>query len=312
MNILFFGSPHYTVSYLDLLEKKHKIAGVVTNTTKNTGRDRHEIIPPPGQWAIDRNIPLFQPADLKDKALYNKLSSLKADLGFVVAYGKIIPESVFSLPSMGCINIHFSLLPKFRGASPIENTILCGDKTSGVSVQKITKKLDAGAILTKKSIEIDPDDHFPEVFKKLQHCGLELSEEALNLLESGKAVFIPQEESVNNLCHKITSGQRYINWNDSGVDVFNKIRAFSQRRTAYTFLNNKRVLIYRAKYLPDISANPGEVAIADKKSLVIACKFGGISVLELQMENKRKMNCHDFINGNRIKSGHNFQSAPEE
>jgi len=309
MRILFFGTPSYTIPYLDQVNDRHEIVGVVSVPDKSAGRGLKLISPPPAKWALKNNIPLFQPNSLKDETFHNTIQQLNADVGIVIAYGKLIPEKIFNTPEQGCINLHFSLLPRFRGASPVESSLLAGDKLSGVSLQRITKELDAGDILCNEEVPVEENDHYPELFKKLLGAGSVALDKALNLLGSMKAVFSPQDNSKISTCSKITAEDRQIDWNNKAKDIVNRIRAFSGIRTAFTFVNEKKILLHRAQLEQTSGCNePGIITQANKHGLIIGTPEGSLFLLEVQPENKRKMDAVSFINGSRIQPGIIFKA----
>lgn len=308
MRILFFGTPPYTVDYLDLLVKEHTICALVTAPDRAAGRGLQVKRPRPAHWAEAHDCLLLQPTNLKDEALVARVGELQADVGVVVAYGKLIPRTVFSLPRFGCLNLHFSLLPRFRGASPVEHCLLSGDSVSGVSLQRITEELDAGDILVQQEVLVQSSDHYPDLFARLHQAGQELLLQGLSLLASGQVSFKPQAQEGVVHCRKITTGERVLDWRNSAAQVVNHIRAFSGLRTAYGWLQGKRVFVHRAQLTAQqTGGKPGEIIQADRAALSVACGEGAASLLKLQQENRRAMEFGDFINGNRITPGMQFE-----
>ena len=228
-------------------------------------------------------------------------------MGVIVAYGKIIPEKIFTLPAMECLNLHFSLLPRFRGASPIESALLAGDRISGVSLQRITMELDAGDILCSKEIPVPEEYHFPEFFEALHNAGGELLKEGLSLFREGKAVFSPQDHSRAVLCGKINTADRDIDWTRDAAEIRNTIRAFSGLRTAFSTVNGHKLFLHRCGSVqPDVSGAPGAIVQADKHGFIIACGKGAVAITEIQRENKKKMDAAAFVNGNTVTPGDRF------
>lgn len=311
MRIIFFGTPPYTIEYLEDMAADHELCAVVSVPDKQSGRGRRPKSPAPVIWGQEKAIPVHQPSDLDSPDFQQELSDYHADLGFVIAYGRIIPDSVFNIPALGCFNLHFSLLPEFRGASPVESTLLCGKNSTGVTVQKITESLDAGDILAASEVAIKPADHYPELLAKLHTAGRNLVKNALKQLASGTFSLRPQAEDGISTCRKIERKARRLDWTEPAFEICNRIRAFSGRRTAYCFYNDKRILIHRAglaeQEQQDISASPGIVLSVDNHELVIACGQGALKLLEVQPENSKKMSVQAFLNGHKIKEGSLFE-----
>ena len=315
MRFLFFGTPDYTTRYLDCLSGMGAVAGVVTAPDRPSGRGRGLHRPGPAIWAHENGIPCFQPDSPRDPGFPDLLAPLEADLGIVVAYGRILPRPVFALPRLETLNVHFSLLPAFRGASPIEAALLCGASETGVSVQRIVEALDAGDVLDSEVVPIGDGDHFPELFDKLVDAGLLVLRRAVETLNTGKAVFLPQPEQAATHCGKILPEMRRINWNTPLQDVSNRIRAFAGHRTAWTTLRGSKFLVHRARpgvptEIPDpaIQTDPGTIVRAAHGDISVVCGDGKVlSLLDVQPENRRRMSATDCINGLRLQTGEQFQ-----
>lgn len=306
MRLLFCGTPDYTVDYLELLSRRHTVAGVLTAPDAATGRGRKTRRPAPARWAESRGIPCFQPASLKDPAVCEEINGLNVELGAVVAYGRILPEKLFKQPPHGYINLHFSLLPAFRGASPIESALLCGVKQSGVSVQKIVRELDAGDLLLSREVAVAADDHFPELFDKLHRAGLELLPEAVDRIARGEAVYTPQNEQQALHCGKISRCERDADWSVPAAELTNRIRAFCGHRTVRSRCNGEEVLLHRAAAGAG-NGTPGEVLTADKSGLTVACGTGSVNLLVLQRQNRKPIDYKSFLNGFKLQPGDKFE-----
>lgn len=313
MRVLFFGTPDYTQDYLDGIAAGHDVCGVVTAPDRAAGRGLARKSPAPARWARERGIPLFQPEKPGDPAFAAAVRELSADAGLIIAYGKIIPASVYTLPAAGCFNLHFSLLPRWRGASPIESALLAGDSTSGLTLQRITAELDAGDILLAREIPVPEEWHYPELFAALLAAGKPLLEEGLTLIARGDGTLTPQEPSRITHCGKITTAARMINWDRPRAEVLGMIRAFSGHRTALTRLHGMSLCIHRAA-LPPVTATaaPGTILTCDKTGLLVACQDGPLAILELQKENRKKMDARSFLNGNPVTPGDRFAAADPE
>ncbi|MBE7411312.1 MAG: methionyl-tRNA formyltransferase [Leptospiraceae bacterium] len=310
MKIGYFGTPFYSVQLLEaLFSEGHEILFVVTNMDKPIGRKKIITPPPVKEFALKHGIPVFQFPSIKEESAISSINSVLTDLNIVFAYGSIIPEKIFSHPICGTINLHTSLLPKYRGASPIESAILSGDKYTGVSIQYITEELDSGDIITQKQIEILENDNAETLLNKLTQGG---TREILNLLKSyngKKFPATPQDHLQSSHCRKILSQDRKLNFQTSATEVFNKIRAFYPYHTAYCNFRDKRLNILESRLITEanwggISGETGEILLVDKKTLVAKCgDGGGVEILLLQPENKNQMTALEFINGYRIKEG---------
>jgi len=304
MKIVFFGTPHYTIEYLELLANKHEIVAVITPPDRKSGRGRQIQAPAPAKWAKERGIKLLQPESLNDEDFQKEFRAIKADIALIIAYGKMIPDNLLYLLPHDMLNVHFSLLPRFRGASPVEAALLAGDKIGGVTIQKISHKLDSGDILIQETVSISEKDHFPELIEKLNEAGKKAVIKAFDLIETNDFSFNKQNEEKAIHCSKIDPSERNIDWNESATDILNKIRAFSGHRTTISIINNKKVLIHRAEFAKlnaENNAKPGDIIQANKEGLIIQCKENGIKITLIQPENKKKMDYISFINGNHIK-----------
>lgn len=304
MKILFFGTPAYTLPYLELLSERDEICGVISPPDRTAGRGLKLVSPAPVRWAHSKNIPVLQPEKLSDPEFRKAVADLDADLGIIVAYGKIIPEAIFTLPDNDCLNLHFSLLPKYRGASPIESALLAGDRTSGVTLQRITMELDAGDILCTKEVAIPEDCHYPEFFEALHTAGGALLREGVAMFRSAAPVFTPQNHAEAVVCGKIRTEDRDINWDRDAQAVRNTIRAFSGLRTAFSTINGHKHFLHRAGTIhPEMRGAPGTVLQADKNGFIIACGSGAVAITEIQRENKKRMSAAAFANGNTVVPG---------
>jgi len=312
MRILFYGSPDYTDAFLDCLSACSEVVGVITAADKKSGRGQETHHPAPARWAEGRGIPLFQAPDLRSAQFIETLRELKPDLGVVVAYGRILPRAVFALPPLETINVHFSLLPEHRGASPIESALLSGAQISGVSVQRIIEELDAGDVLASAPVTVDPGDHYPELFAKLMEAALALLPRCIESIKAGSARYTPQDASKAVSCGKIDADARRIDWHNDAKRVYNQIRAYSGARTTWTTIRGKKVLIHRAVPLPEeeqVQENPmqaGTIFVRGGKVLVYCGDGRCVSPAEVQLENKRRVPVTECLNGLRLQPGECF------
>ncbi len=305
LDTVFMGTPDFVMPALEKLYENSNLKLIVTGTDKKAGRGNKKLIKPlPKIFALEKNIDLLQIETAKDKTLLEKLEKIKPDIAIVFAFGFILPENVFSLPKHGTINIHTSLLPKYRGASPIYQAILNRDKITGVSFQKITKKLDAGNILFTKSVEILPGDDYFSLNNKLSKLSAQALEEFLNKFEKSELEAMAQDEQKATYCKKIEKHHAEFTWDTHRETIMAMIKAFSRWPVAYVQTKFGKIRIFKARDMQyQDNCEPGTIVQADKKGFCVACKNGLICIEELQPENKRRMDYLSFLNGHRLEIG---------
>ncbi len=309
MKIGYFGTPFYSVKLLEALYKEgHEISFVVTNLDKPSGRKKVITPSPVKDFAIKHSIPVFQFPTLKTNEAIGTVNSVQTEINIVFAFGSIIPKEIFTHAVSGTINLHTSLLPKYRGASPVESAILSGDQKTGISLQYITEELDAGDIILEKEIPISDNDNGGILLDKLAELGVSEIIALLKKYQGKKFFATPQNHSLATHCKKILSGDRVIDFRKTAIEVFNKIRAYYPYHTAYCQFRNKRFSImetrlFQGKKIKD-SNSPGSLFLVDKKTLVVECGDGEwLELCVLQPENKNQMTVSEFINGYRPVEG---------
>ncbi len=303
MRIVFMGTPDFAVPCLEALIKTHEVVGVFTQPDKPVGRKQVLTPPPVKVTAQENNIPVYQPQRLKDYNAPEVIKELNADITVVVAYGKILPKEVLEAAPFGCINVHASLLPKYRGAAPIQWAVLNGDKETGVSIMQMDEGLDTGDVILVKKTEIGENETSEELFERLSHIGSEALSEALDLIESGKAVRTPQPEGDFGYAKMINKELCPIDWNKSAAEIHNKVRGLQTWPCALTRLNGKNVKIHRTVLSELKGSRAGEVIESDKK-LIVSCGDGNcVEILELQPDGKKRMDTKAFLSGNTIEKG---------
>lgn len=302
MKIIFFGTPLLAVPVLRKLKEQHDILTVVTQPDSPVGRKRILTPSPIAEFAEKNGLKIIKPEKL-DADFIAYLTSLQADLFVTFAYGKIFKDEILTVTKMGGINVHPSLLPKFRGASPIQSAILNGEKKSGITIQKIALKVDCGKIIVSEKFEITEEDDAVSIEKLVAEKAVPLVEKALTLLEQNSNVGQEQDNEKASYCHIIKKEDGIINWQDSNISILNKIRAYIKWPIASTFLNTKRLNIYKAKIssLPppsNVKLFPGTIICADKKrGIHVLCGEGTLEIEVLQIAGKNKLNAAEFING---------------
>lgn len=307
MKLLFLGSPDFAVPSLKaLFESKHTIVGVITQPDKPSGRGSHIQETPVKQFAIQHKIPVYTPESCKTDDSKTLFKSLNFDLGIVVAYGNILPQSILDIPPKGFINAHGSLLPKYRGAAPIMAPILNGDSHSGISIQKMVKKVDAGDVIASRTIPLESTETTETLHDKLSILSAELLLEVCNLIENNQATYTPQNEAEATFVGKLNKEMGKINWTEPAVVIERKIRAFSPWPGTYCFakIGNEltRVKITKAtigQYEKN-DITPGKVLSALPFNFLIGTGDGTLRILELQRDGKKIQDTATFLNGNKI------------
>ena len=318
MKIVFMGTPDFAEESLKAIyEAGHEIVGVVTNPDRPKGRGMKMIPSPVKEFAIKNNLKIFQPEKIKNNDEFIKeLKELHPDVICVVAYGKILPKDILDIPPYGCINVHASILPKYRGAAPIQWAVLNGDKTTGVTTMYMDTGMDTGDIILKQKVEIGENETTGELWVKLSKIGGKLLVETLKQIEKGTAPREKQGEDFS-IAPMLDKKMAEIDWNNqTAEEIHNLVRGLNPIMGAYTFYNNKKIKFWKVKILnkkevEDIeqeiskekikSANTGEILLEDvKKGLYIKAKDGILEILEIQGENAKRMTVHDFLLGNKL------------
>jgi len=306
MRIVFMGTPEFALPSLELLLKsEHQVVGVVTQLDKPKGRGLKLSASPVKEFAIKHNLKVLTPEDLKSEEFYQTLSELKPDLTAVVAF-RILPERVFGLPTYGTINLHASLLPKYRGAAPINWAIIKGEKKTGVTTFFIQRKVDTGNIILQREVEILPEETCGELSLKLSQIGAEVLLETINLIEKKEAKTQPQNELEATPAPKITDELCKIDWSRPAEEVNNLIRGVSPTPGAFTFFRGKLLKIYKAEMVSgqEGSTEPGRIIGADKSTGIhVQTGRGILKLKEQQLEGKKKITADEFLRGYRIEAG---------
>ena len=300
MKAVFFGTPDIAASCLErLLSVGVDVIYTVTRADKPKGRGYKVEYSPVKQVSLDHGIPVYQPVTLRDGEAYELLSSLGADVFITVAYGRILPSDILAIPPMGCINMHASLLPYLRGASPINRALMNGDKVGGVTVMYMDEGLDTGDIVLQKTVDIPDDMDFGTYYDVITNLGCDALEDYVNLAANGQVTRTPQDHSLATYAAKVEKEETLLDFGESADDVYNKIRGLSPSPCAYTFLAGKRVKVYKAEKGSG-NGRPGSILAANKKGIEIAVSGGSIIITELQPEGKGRMTASAFLAGNKV------------
>lgn len=305
MKLIFMGTPDFAVPCLkSLVEAGHEVCAVFTQPDKPVGRKQVLTPPPVKVCARQLGIAVYQPVSLKNGAADELIASFNADAAVVVAYGKILPAETLKLTRLGFINVHASLLPKYRGAAPIQWSIVDGEAETGVTTMVINEGLDTGDMLEKSATAIDPDEHCECLHDRLSQMGAELIISTLDKLKKGLITPEKQDNSLATYAKIITKDMALIDWTRSARDIHNLIRGFDPWPVAYTHLNGRRLKVYGSRVL-DMSGEAGTV-IANDGRLVVACGEGALELTEVQPEGSRRMTADAMLLGNKIDVGYKF------
>ena len=309
MNVMFMGTPDFAIPTLEALTKSHNVNLVVTTPDKPRGRG-HGLCPTEvGKWATEHRIEVVKPQTFEDGLFAGFLHFYKPDVIVVVAYGKILPEYILSYPKYGCINVHGSILPEYRGAAPMQRAIMDGKTEVGVTVMQMAKGLDTGDMLKVAKAPLGIDDNFEYVHDTLSKLGAEALIQTLCELENGQIVPVKQDEGLSTYAAKIEKEDRIIDFTESTARIHNKVRALSPVPYAFCYLNGKMIKIKRTSIANSRPTDnePGTV-ISCKKAIEVATGDGTIEITELIPEGKKPMDARSFINGRGCAEGDKFTS----
>jgi methionyl-tRNA formyltransferase len=303
MRIIFLGTPEISIQVLKSLINTHDVVAVLTQTDKSVGRSKTPVPSPVANIAVENNIPVFK-SEKTDAELIEKLKSFNADIFVTFAYGVILKKDFFGITKLGGVNIHPSLLPKYRGPSPIQSAILTGEKVSGVTIQTIKLKVDSGDILLQKEFDILPGDDAYSIELKVAGMAVKLIEDVLKKIENKTIEFHPQDETKATFCKMIKKEDGLIDWNSNGDEIINKIRAFTKWPVSFCYVDGKKMSIYSAhknnvigfEKFKDLE-NGAIVCTSKKEGLVAKCNDSLINIDVLQMEGKKVLDCQCFLNG---------------
>lgn len=313
LRLVFFGTPQFALPTLDrLLRSRHAVVGVVTQPDRPRGRGHNTSEPPVKARAVSAGVPVLQPQRLKDPSFLTALSQLGADLGVVAAYGKILTDPVLATPRLGLINVHASLLPKYRGAAPVHRAVIAGERETGVTIMRIVKALDAGPMLARARRPIDPDETSDQVERDLAALGAELLASAVDALAAGRSTETPQEDGEATYAPRLTKEEGHVDWTWPAERVHNLIRGLHPWPHAFTFLGARRLILHRSRVVADHSsaAQPGTILEAAGDRLHVAAGQGIVQIDELQPEGRRPMHTREFLAGHHLSPSERFISLP--
>ena len=312
MKILFMGTPDFAKESLEAVyDAGYEILGVVTNPDRPKGRGMKLVASPVKEYAMSKELKVYQPEKVRNNVEFiEKMKLLRPDVICVVAYGKILPQEILDIPRLGCINVHGSLLPKYRGAAPIQWAVINGDKTTGITTMYMDNGMDTGDMILKQEVEIDSNETTGELWDRLSKIGGQLLVKTLEQIEKGIAPRIPQSDDFS-MAPMLDKEMSKIDWNvKTALEIKNLVRGLNPIMGTYSYLGGKKIKFWKVDiYWQDIpDVENGTVIKADSKNgLYIKAKDGIIKVLEIQGENAKRMNVQDFLRGNNIEVGVKFE-----
>ena len=306
MRVIFMGTPDFATGTLEEIVKAgHEVAGVVTQPDKPKGRGKTMMPTPVKETALKYNLPVYQPKKVREPEFVELLRGLKPDVIVVAAFGQIITKEILEMPRFGCVNVHASLLPAYRGAAPIQWAVINGDKESGVTIMQMDEGIDTGDMIEKAVVPIAEDETGGSLFDKLSHTGAKLCVKVLRDLEEGKAVRKKQpEESTTPYAKMIDKKMGEVDWKKSAKEIEQLIRGLNPWPSAYTKVHGKTLKLWKAKVLLETSQmNPGQIVKVTKDSLAVQTGQGMLEIQELQLEGKKRMDTSSFLRGYALAEG---------
>ena len=309
MRLVFFGSSKFALPFLKkLIESGHEVVCVVTQPDKKGGRGMHLSITPVKDSAEQFGLKIYQPSDVKASEVREYLKKFSADLFVVIAYGQILPQEILDIPKFFSVNVHASLLPKYRGAAPLNWSIIKGEKTTGVTVIKMDSSMDTGPVISQEKVLLNEADTAQSLGERLSNIGSELLLDTIKSIEEGKFKLTPQNASEATMAPKMKKENGMIDWSVSAEGIFNLVRGCAGWPGAFTYLGGKLLKIYKVKVNspasdPARSRIPGEVMEVSKDGVVVAAGTGSLIIQELQLEGKKHISAEKFETGNKVKIG---------
>jgi methionyl-tRNA formyltransferase len=309
LRIVFFGTPPFAVPTLDaLLASRHAVASVVTQPDRPRGRGHHVAQSPVKARASAAGLPILQPLRLKDPAFIDALRALQADLGVVAAYGKILTDEVLAIPRLGMINVHASLLPRYRGAAPVPRAIIAGEDETGITIMRVVKALDAGPMLRSAPRPIGIDETSEQVESELARLGAELLMRSVDDIAAGRAQETAQDEAAATYAHRLTKEDGNIDWRRTARQIHDQVRGLHPWPHAQSFLKGRRLILLRSSLTADAphTADPGTIVEASGDRLIVAAGDAPLRLVQVQAEGKRPMLVREFMAGHHLSAGDRF------
>lgn len=306
--MVYMGTPDFAVGPLEaMIEAGHKITAVVTQPDKPRGRGKEMAASPVKECALKHGIPVLTPVKIKTEEAIEELRKYPADIFVVAAFGQILSEEILNMPPYGCVNIHASLLPKYRGAAPIQWSIIDGKKETGVTIMQMDKGLDTGDILFQQKVEITADETGESLFDKLAETGSSLIVDALAKIEKGEVTPVKQEDDKSSYAKMLTKSTGKIDWNKSAAEIERLVRGLNSWPSAYTGYKGKQLKIWKARVAEDMGGKPGCVAKVTKDEVFVHTGEGSLVLTEIQLEGKKRMSTKEFLLGRSFAKGEMFE-----
>ncbi len=311
MKVVYMGTPDFAVAPLEAIIKAgHEVCAVVTQPDKQKGRGKEVQMTPVKECALSHGIPVLQPVKIKEKEAVEELRKYPADIFVVAAFGQLLSEEILQMPKYGCVNIHASLLPKYRGAAPIQWAVINGEEKTGVTIQQMEKGLDTGDMLFKSEVVLDKKETGESLYDKLTHVGADLIVEALVAIEKGDVKPEKQDESLTCYASRLTKDMGKIDFSKDAVVIERLIRGLNSWPSAYTFYRGKTLKIWEADVTDaETDKKPGTVICVTKDAIEVATGKGTLLLKEIQLEGKKKVAVKDFLLGYEVKEGMMFEEA---
>lgn len=303
--ILFMGTPDFALPALRLLhDENYPIAGVVTQPDRPKGRGLKEVAPPVKLLAQEFGLPVFQPQKVREESFLEIFRKLNPDMVMLVAFGQILPKAIIDYPPLKCLNIHPSLLPKYRGAAPLNWQIIHGETKTGLTIMLMDEGMDSGDIILQEETELGATETFGELHDRLAQLGATMLTKAIEQMTNGTAKRKPQDASGVTFAPRLTKETGKINWNNKASDIVNLIRGLSPMPSAYTYLDGQSLKIFKAEAQPgNINQPPGAIGSANPAGLPVAAADGYVILKDLQLAGKKRMQISDFLRGHQLKPG---------
>lgn len=304
MRVVFMGTPEFAVPTLEALIQEHEVIGVYTQPDKPKGRGKAMAFPPVKEKALEHNLPVYQPVKVREASVVAELEAMNPDAIVVVAFGQILPERILNISKYGCINVHASLLPKYRGAAPMQWAIIDGEKETGITTMYMAKGLDTGDMILKATTPIGPKETGETLHDRMSVMGGPLILETLKQIEAGTAPRIKQDDSLSCYASMLDKEMGCIDWNKDAASIERLIRGLNSWPSAYTFWNEKTLKIWDSEVVEcSVEGENGTVIAKDKISFTIKCGENALKILEVQLQGKKRMAAQAFLVGNQVETG---------
>lgn len=311
MRVIFMGTPDFAVETLEeIIKAGHEVALVVSQPDRAVGRSKALKYTPVKACALEHGIEVYQPEKVKDPACVEYLQKYQPDIIIVEAFGQIIPKAILDMPKFGCVNVHASLLPKYRGAAPIQWAVIRGDRVTGVTTMRMDEGLDTGDMIMKEEVAIREDETGGSLFERLSEVGAKLCVKTIAAIEDGTAEYTPQDPGKATHTAKIQKELGSIDWSMSAAEIECLIRGLDPWPSAYTRLDGKTIKIWKAKVIPEnMSREPGRIVAVERNRILVQTGNGVLALLEVQLEGKKRMMVEAFLNGYPVSEGAFFRHS---